>query len=295
MSNPRVVSRSVRLLLAVLLAVAGPLASTAAPASADATTAVVRSAHFSPDTAGVDVYLQAVSGGRLTLWITGETYGEVSGYQRLTPGVYAVSMRPHGAPASTPAAVTWTLDARAGRAYTAAAIGRNAALQAIVLSDDPSPVPADSGRVRLVQAVSQAAVSVEANGGLSLADALTFGVVTPYRTVPVGTWDVRATATGGSATGPATAKVAVPAGSSSTVVVVDTPTGALGLLAFVDSGGAGTAPVGGIDAGAGGTAPGSGSALPAALAAGSGALLAAGAALYLRRRRADGAGHPRGR
>jgi hypothetical protein len=37
--------------------------------------AFVRGAHFSPDTAGVDVYLTAFSGGTSTLWLSDVGYG----------------------------------------------------------------------------------------------------------------------------------------------------------------------------------------------------------------------------
>ena len=77
------------------------------------------------DTAAVDVYLSAFSGGTSTLWLSSVSYGDVSHYSPINPGVYAVSMRPHGAAASTPAVLTWTVNIAAGSAYTAAAVGTN--------------------------------------------------------------------------------------------------------------------------------------------------------------------------
>ena len=47
-----------------------------------------------------------------------QAYGDVSGYAPIAPGTYAVSMRPHGAAATTPAVLTWTVDLTAGSAYT---------------------------------------------------------------------------------------------------------------------------------------------------------------------------------
>ncbi len=226
----------------------------AAPASADATTAVVRSAHFSPDTAGVDVYLAPFSGGTTTLWVSDEKYGTISSYRRLAVGAYIVSMRPHDAPASTRPTLTWTLNATAGSAYTAAAIGQSAKLQAVVLTDTLTPPAAGTGRVRIVQAAGTApSVSVQANGGVVLADRLRFGATSGYQVVPTGLWDVRATADSGTAR-PVTGSVAVPAGSSSTVVVLDGGSGALRLTSVQDSASAGTVPVGSVDAGGGGTA-----------------------------------------
>ena len=71
-------------------------------------------ASFAPDTASVDVYLSAFSGGTATLWLSSVGYGDVSGYEPIAAGVYAVSMRPHGAAATTPAVLTWTVDLTAG-------------------------------------------------------------------------------------------------------------------------------------------------------------------------------------
>ena len=289
-------TRSVLTVVGVtVLATTAAAVATTVPASADATGAVVRSAHFSPDTAGVDVYLAPFAGGSTTLWVSNEEYGAISQYQRIAPGAYVVSMRPHDAPASTPPTLTWTLNATAGSAYTAAAIGMSASLQAVVLTDDLTAPAAGTGRVRVVQAASSApTVSVEANGGVSLAADLPFGQTSKYQTVPTGRWDVRATADTGSAT-PVTSSVAVPVGSSSTVVVLDAGAGALALTSVQDSASAGTVPVGSVDAGGGGTAtdfgspPSTTASVPLAgwrAVAAFGLLVSAGAVALLRRRRA---------
>src|SRR5437879_10687996 len=95
-----------RRLLAALAAatLAGSVAMIAPPASGSAPAALLRGAHFSPDTPGVDVYLTAFSGGTTRLWLSEVGYGDVSGYERIASGPYAGAMRPHGAAASTPAA-----------------------------------------------------------------------------------------------------------------------------------------------------------------------------------------------
>ena len=251
----RSVFRSAFTVLAVgAVVTTGTVLTTAAPAAAEDTTAVVRSAHFSPDTAGVDVYLAPFSGGSTTLWVSDEGYGAISDYQRIAPGAYVVSMRAHGAPASSTPTLTWTLDAKPGAAYTAAAIGTSASLQAVILNDELTPPAAGTGRVRVVQAASAApVVSVEANGGVVLADKLAFGTTSAYQTVPTGAWDVRVTANAGSAS-PVTTSVAVPAGSSSTVVVLDGKDGSLTVNSVQDSASSGVMPVGSVDAGGGGTA-----------------------------------------
>jgi len=91
------------------------VALSVSPASAAPdTTAMVRGAHFSPDTPSVDVYLTSFSGGTTTLALSYVGYGDVSKYQRLQPGLYTVGMRPAGASPSTPVVFSWKLDAKPG-------------------------------------------------------------------------------------------------------------------------------------------------------------------------------------
>src|ERR1700753_4423563 len=101
------------------------VALSAAPASAAPPAAMVRGAHFSPDTPSVDVYLTSFSGGTTTLALSNVGYGDVSKYQRLQPGLYTVGMRSAGASPSTPVVFSWKLDATPGSAFTALAIGMN--------------------------------------------------------------------------------------------------------------------------------------------------------------------------
>ncbi|MHA3701556.1 DUF4397 domain-containing protein [Jatrophihabitans sp. YIM 134969] len=235
-------------------AMVGPVAApaVATPATA-AAPALVRSGHFSPDVAAVDVYLTAFGGGSTALWISDEAYGEVSGYRQVAAGVYVVSMRPHGAAADSPASITWTVDAAPGRAYTAAAVGSASALQARILSDDTSAPPRGEGRVRVIQAASLApTATITANGGVTVADAVPFGTTTGYRSVAAGTWDLRAVAPAPGLV--ASGAVSVPAGTASTVVLLDTTAGGLTLRTVVDSAGSAVVPVGSVDAGGGGTA-----------------------------------------
>ena len=80
---------SVRAALLVAAAALLGLAAVALAPSASATApgyAIVRGAHFSPDTPGVDVYLTSLAGGTSTLWLSGVGYGDVSPYNRLPAG-----------------------------------------------------------------------------------------------------------------------------------------------------------------------------------------------------------------
>jgi hypothetical protein len=238
---------------ATLALAASALTSTAAAAPA-AASAVIRGAHFSPDTPGVDVYLTAFSGGTSALWLTDVGYGDVSPYRAIPAGLYAVSMRPHGAAASTPAALSWTLDAKPGAAYTAAAVGMNSQLHGIVLSDQLTPPGPGTGLVRVIQAASRAPhADLSAVAGPVVAQDAPFATSTAYRSVPAGTWPIRARAVGGGNV-TTTATVPISSGSINTVVLLDAKGSGLTLRAIVDAAGAALAPTGPIQTGGGGTA-----------------------------------------
>ena len=231
-----------------------PAATTVAVAAPSETNAVIRGAHFSPDTPGVDVYLTAFSGGTSTLWLTNVGYGDVSPYGRIAPGLYAVSMRPHGAAASTPPALTWTLDAKAGAAYTAAAVGMNSQLHGIVLHDEFTAPKSGTGLVRVIQAASRAphADLLATNGPVVAKDAA-FATSTAYTTVPAGDWPItaRVDGTAGVST---TSDVQITSGSVNSIVLLDAKGSGLTLRSIVDAAAAATAPIGPVQAGGGGTA-----------------------------------------
>lgn len=274
-----------RVSAAACLVLAPAFFGTATAAGAASPAALLRGAHFSPDTPGVDVYLTAFAGGTATLWLSKVGYGDVSGYQRVTPGVYAVSMRPHGAAASTPAALSWTLNARAGKAYTAAAIGMNEHLKGIVLRDDLTQPSSGNASFRVIQAASRAPhVDVVAQGGPTIARGAAFGTQTGYTTVAAGSWPLVAHSIE-APTLQARADVSVQAGTVETVVVLDSTSG-ITLRTVRDAAGSRKVPAGAVPAGGGGpaaTAPTDSAALGLTIAGGVAAL--AGLTLWLRPRR----------
>lgn len=244
-------------LLALGVGISG---SASATGSADRA-AMIRGGHFSPDTPGVDVYLTSFAGKTTKLWLSGVGYGDVSGYERLKPGLYAVSMRPHGAAPSTPAALSWTLDARPGAAYTACAVGLNKKLHGIVLHDNLSPAPSGQTRVRVVQAASRADhADVVAVGGPTIARNVAFATSTNYTDVAAGHYTIKASAVGDSSV-QATARVALKPDTVHTVVVLDSHGSGITVRVLDDAAGAAVAPVGAAPTGGGGTA-GSGTRLP---------------------------------
>lgn len=250
--------RSGRLALTFALAVAVSLVPTGAAGARTAVRdAAIRAAHFSPTTPGVDVYLSRFSGaanGATRLWLTKVHYGAVTGYQALTPGVYTVSMRPAGAPASSKPVLTWTLDAKPGAAYTVAGVGAGSAVRGVVVSDDLSSPPPGEGRVRVIQAASRAPVArVSATGGHVISPDVHFATVSSYQTLPAGTWRVSAVSTSSSGTS-ASAPVTVRDGQVTSILLLDAKTQGITLRTVLDSASSGVMPGGAVPAGGGGAA-----------------------------------------
>jgi Domain of unknown function (DUF4397) len=149
--------------------------------------------------------------------------------------------------------LSWTLNARPGNAYTAAGVGSGAAVRGVVIHDDLTAPPPGKGRVRVIQAASRAPhVTVSAQNGPVIARDATFATTTGYETVPAGVWPVRAVADGSSLQ--VTSTVRVPAGSVTSVLLLDAKARGITLRAVVDSAAAGTMPQGAVPAGAGGNA-----------------------------------------
>lgn len=244
------------LIAAAVIAGPGIASSSAAPikSTTGGSYAFLRAAHFSPDTPGVDVYLTAVAGGVTHLWLSDVGYGDVSPYRHLAAGLYAVSMRAHGAAATSPPALSWTLHARAGHAYTAAGVGMNKQLHGIILRDALTPPGAQHGRVRVIQAASRAPrARVVAQNGDVLARSAAFATSTSYTSVPAGNLRVRARSLATPSLA-AEASVRIAPGSVNSVVLLDGKGGGITIRAVTDAAGAATVPAGSAPGGGGGTA-----------------------------------------
>ncbi|MCW2527536.1 MAG: cell wall protein [Pseudonocardiales bacterium] len=249
-----ILGRAVRALAAVALG-AGATLVLSGPAHAADTDAVVRGAHFSPTTPGVDVYLGPFSGGSSRIWLNSVSYGAVSPYQRLAPGLYTVSMRPAGTAPSTTPVLTWTLNAQAGKAYTVAGVGAGASVRGIVIDDDLTTPPAGQGRVRVIQAASRAPIAtVTATNGPVIASNAAFASTTPYATVPAGTWSLSAQSSETASPVSTTSSVSVTAGVSTSLLILDAKTSGIELRTVLDSASSGSTPIGSVPAGGGGTA-----------------------------------------
>ena len=227
----------------------------ATPASAQTPDAMVRAAHFSPTTPGVDVYLSPFS-GEGKLWLSAVKYGTVSPYFRLTPGLYTVALRLHGHAATEPPALQWTLDAVGGRAYTVAGVGAGTSVKGVVIHDDLSTPSDGTGRVRVIQAASRApTLTVTATQcNQVVAKDVAFATTSPYSTVKSGDLSLDATATDSSVS--TTSTVDVKSATVTSVLVLDAQGSGITIRAIVDSSGTANTPRGPVSAGGGGTAAG---------------------------------------
>jgi hypothetical protein len=235
-------------------AVVGSVAAQATPATS-AGDAMIRAAHFSPTTPGVDVYLGSFSGASSKEWLSGVRYGAVSPYELLSPGLYTVSMRLHGAASTTKPVLSWTLDARSGHAYTVAGVGSGASVRGVVIPDDLSAPPAGEGRVRVIQAASRAPVAtVRAQPGPVIALDTAFATTSAYASVPIGTWHVDATSSDATPAVQTSGTVAVAAGQTTSVLLLDAKNSGITLRTVLDSSGVASAPSGSVPAGGGGMA-----------------------------------------
>jgi hypothetical protein len=265
--------------LAVVLAVVGLVGALGLPVARAADGGLLRVAHLSPDTPAVDVSVAAESDPATGIALAGLGYGTVSDYRNLPPGTYTVSMRRAGAAASTPPALTTTVQVAAGSARTVAAVGSFADLGLRVLDDDLTPPPPGRARLRVVAAAATTpALDVALPGGESVVSGLAFPRSSDYVDVPAGSTALSVAPAGAQAT---PLPVDLAAGSIYTVLVLDRPGGGLTVRPLVDAAGPALMPKGSVPAGEGGAA-GTRNGTLAAVAAGVAVLAAVGLLLTFR-------------
>ena len=223
----------------------------------------LRVAHLSPDTPAVDVSIAPATGAQ-PLTDPGDAlgpairYGDVGEFVELPPGSYAVSLRRAGSDRTTPPALSERIVIAPGAAVTVALTGLFADASLQTLPEDLSPPPAGSARVRVLAAAAGAGpLDLERLGGPVLASALPFGSAGVPVTVPSGPAVLRVDDGGAVSDVP----VDLPAGSVSTVLVLDRTDGGRTLRVVLDAAAPAVVPVGGVEAGGG---PGTATAWPAA-------------------------------
>lgn len=246
------IRRSLAAVLVALLTATGALLLPAGTAAAS-TDAYLRLAHLSPDTPDVDVYVTSVADPAKSFIVPGVGYGTVSAYRTLPAGTYVVSMRLANAPATSPAVISTSVDARPGGAYTVAGTGVSAHLGLSVLNDRLSLPAAGRAAVRVVNgAVSAPTVDVGPVGGSMWVSGVTFASATGYADEPQGEWPLQVSAPGKA---PVDLPVTLDANSVYTVLLLDKGDSFSAKL-IRDSAGTGVVPVGSVETGQGGEAPG---------------------------------------
>ncbi len=175
-------------LLAALLALV-----LAPSAFAQAGTAKVRVIHASPDAPAVDVF---VNGNRT---LTNVPFFTASAYLDLPAGTYQIQVSPTGQPASA-AVIDTSATIAAGKAYTIAATGLVANIEATVFADDLSAPASGQAKVKVYHLSPDApAVDVKVAGGDTLIPGLAFPNASDYLAVPAGSYDLQVTPAGASA------------------------------------------------------------------------------------------------
>jgi hypothetical protein len=227
----------------------GALAPFATPASAQEAPAHIRVAHFSPDTPGVDVY---VDGSQAVGNMGFET---VTDYLAVPAGEHLLELRPSGAaPTSAP---VWSGKAtlESGKYYTAAGLGPKAQLTAQLFTDDVGMPAAGTANVRFIHAAVGAPAVTVAFGGSPLAfSGAEFAKPTAYQSVAPGKYDVSLKDGSGVAL-VGSQFIEFSPGVNYTVVAIGGDGSALRLLPVVDARAVAAAPTGALATGAGGTAP----------------------------------------
>src|SRR5690349_11595528 len=273
--------RRLVLVTAAAVLLGGPVVATASAASAaGAGQGWVRCADLSPG-APEDVYLYPFGDPSHPTVLMHQGYGSVSEYMPLSAGQYTVAMRPLGASASSPPAVSASFMVSAGSNYTVASIGSASSRRLKVLNDQMAAAAGSKALVRVIQAsVKQPQVTVSVGSNV-LASALAFGSASSYQSIRPGSPTVTFKAQGGHAAMP----VKLTAGSVHTLVVLDGSSG-LRIDNLTDAAGSTDSPKGGAATGFGGTAPRPGPGLAPWLGTlGGGVLLAVAGGFGLRRSR----------
>jgi Domain of unknown function (DUF4397) len=243
------VKRLFTLLAAVaVLPLLAPASGAQNPVEA-AGSALVRVAHLSPDTSGVDVWID----GNQALQNVG--YNTVSDYTPLPAGDHQLALRPAGAPEAAKPALEAKVTLKAGSAYTVAGVGLNEELRGQIFDDDLSAPAAGAAKVRVINAaVDMEPIDVTLTGRPISRDDIGFAAASPYESVTPGMHRVRVLGAERQNVVLDVANVNVGAGIIYTFAVIggaDKPTQ---FVPVVDARGSTVMPAGAMGTGGGGTA-----------------------------------------
>ncbi len=192
--------------------------------------------HASPDAPAVDVI---VDGGVL---VPSLAFPDATDFVEVAGGTYNVSVTVAGNPGAI-AIGPVDLDLAAGSRYSVLAVGELAAIEALVLDDDPRPV-ATNAKVRIVHASPTAAnvdiyvtaVGADINNETATLENVEFKANTGFLALPAGDYDVTVTPTGTKTAAIGPAMISISDGGVYTAVARDPLPGSmdLGLIVLDD-------------------------------------------------------------
>ena len=161
-----------------------------APGAQAAGMAYVRVVHASPDAPAVDVWVDGCKA------LTNVAFFTASDYLPLPAGAHTFVVTPTGQGADK-AVIQATATLEAGQAYTVAATGTLAHIQATILSDNLAAPAPGKAHVRVVHASPDApAVDVKVADGPTLISGLAFPQASAYLPVAAGTYHLAVTPAG---------------------------------------------------------------------------------------------------
>lgn len=163
------------------------------PVGAQSNMAMVRVIHASPDAPAVDVF---VDGNAV---LTNVAFPAISNYLELPAGPHSVAVAPAGQ-GEAAAVIKANPTLQAGSAYTIAAVGQVANIQAQIYNDNLAAPAAGKAHVRVIHASPDApAVDVKVAGGPTLISGLAFPSASDYLPVDATSYNLQVTPAGGSA------------------------------------------------------------------------------------------------
>jgi hypothetical protein len=238
--------RALGLMAALALFVLLPSTSISGAAPGSIADALVRVAHFSPDTAGVDVW---VDGSRV---LQNVGYDTVSDYVPLPSGTHQFALRPFGAASTSKPILAASAALAPDIAYTIAGVGLNKDLRGQIFQDNLGAPSAGSAKVRVIDAaVGTSPIDVVLSSGTAF-DNVAFPTASAYKSVAPNTYSVSISNSGKTMLN--VPGVVVGAGIIYSFAVIGGAGKPLQLVPVVDARAPAVTPVGAAKTGGGGTA-----------------------------------------
>ncbi len=223
------------------------------PPAHAATGTYIRLAHLAPGTDSQDITIVPAAGTAVRT--TGVDYGDLLDYRRVEPGSYTIEWRPLGSDPGAKAAVSTTVNAGQGKAYTVAGLGNTDRLALKVLDDDISLPGSGQARIRVVNAAPRATSADLVREGTAVVKQAVYAEPTLYASIAPETVVLQVVPRGAD---PVSLTATIVPGGVYTVVVLELD-GKVTATIRADAKASEVVPGGGQETGWGGMADGEGS------------------------------------